>query len=133
MSYTARVEGLVNSTTHNPMVKRNVLWITLNVLCLKQRKGNKNRRDTRYISLFAPNNAVTVKSRMSSAETVIGQKLWTTLADLCPENESKGKTHPKNKTKTFSVGTPVFASNYRPWEPNWISCTIHKKKSHVYL
>ena len=45
-----------HSTTHNPMVKWNILWIPLNVLCSKQRRRDNNKRDTIYISPFIPNN-----------------------------------------------------------------------------
>ena len=84
-------------------------------MCSTQNKGadNNNRGDTNYIFPFVPKNTRwysekwNVSSRSTHDES--SRPHWMPYT-----NKNKGKTHPKIKQKTFSVGIPVFARSYWP-------------------
>ena len=85
-------------TTHNPMVKQNILWIHLNMLHSKQ-KGREQQREIQQAFLLSyqttPND--TVKNSMSPAEALMGRKLHTTLHALHPHKQQQRQDTCNNK------------------------------------
>ena len=113
-------------TTLNLMVKQKV-W-----MCSAQSKrgGNNNWGDIEYISSFITNNTkcYSEESNVSSRSTH-GIKTLDHTGCLMATKQKQRYDASQNKIKLFSVGTSVFARNYRPWQPNWIPSTIHKKRT----
>ena len=56
---------------------------------------------------------------MSPTDAHIGRKFRTTLDPFQPQKQKQRQHTFQNKTNTISVGTPVFARNYRSGQPNW--------------
>ena len=65
---------------------------------------------------------------MSPVEALMGLKLRTTLDALRPHKQQQRQDTCDNKGQTFTVGTPVFARNFRHGQSNWSPGTISKRK-----
>ena len=75
--------------TLNPMAKLNGLQTHSNVLCLKQRDREQQRRYYKHsFSVIGQHNSI-VKNEMRAAETLTEQKLRITLDALHPKGQQK--------------------------------------------
>nr|VZI24183.1 unnamed protein product [Spirometra erinaceieuropaei] len=60
---------------------------------------------------------------VSPAEALMGRKLRTTFHALVPTGAQPAQTSPVSRSK-LSIGTPVFARDYRAEFPDWIEATV---------
>nr|VZI33584.1 unnamed protein product [Spirometra erinaceieuropaei] len=60
---------------------------------------------------------------VSPAEALMGRKLRTTFHALVPTGAQPAQTSPVSRSK-ISIGTPVFARDYRAEFPDWIEATV---------
>nr|VZI38168.1 unnamed protein product [Spirometra erinaceieuropaei] len=60
---------------------------------------------------------------VSPAEALMGRKLRTTFHALVPTGAQPAQTSPVSRSK-LSIGTPVFARDYRVEFPDWIEATV---------
>ena len=64
-----------------------------------------------FLLLYPTTPNATVKNLMSPTESLMGQKLWTTLDALQTQKWKQRQDASQNKAKPFLVGTPVLARN----------------------
>ena len=96
-------------TIHNPMVKQNILWIPLNVLCTKQ-SGKEQQRKYKIHFSFIPNNTKWYGEKWNvSSRGTYGTKAQGHTGCLMLTKTTNTR-HPKIKHFLASTGVPTKTS-----------------------